>query len=90
MIFKKTIDSGLKKVLAIHHNEDGQLLAVWLTAIMAMGSVFMGTAYDMSNAWGSSGPIRLLRLPVLPALWIWSTRRTQVGRLPPPTPPTTS
>jgi hypothetical protein len=42
---------ALKKVVAFHRNENGQLLSLWLTAIMAMGSVFMGTAYDMSNAW---------------------------------------
>jgi hypothetical protein len=48
---EKTIYPVLKKVLAVHSNENGQLLSLWLTAIMAMASVFMGTAYDMSNAW---------------------------------------
>jgi hypothetical protein len=51
MIFKKVFGSLQGKASVIHADEQGQLLAVWLTAFMAVGSVFLGTAYDMSNAW---------------------------------------
>ncbi len=36
---------------ALHQCESGQTLTVWLTAIMVMSSVLMGSAYDMSVAW---------------------------------------
>ena len=36
---------------ALHRCESGQTLTVWLTAIMVMSSVLMGSAYDMSVAW---------------------------------------
>jgi hypothetical protein len=45
------MNKKLEKLLTIHRNDSGQLLSLWLTAIMATTSVFMGTAYDMSNAW---------------------------------------
>jgi hypothetical protein len=50
MIFKKVFGSLQAKASVIHADDQGQLLAVWLTAFMAVGSVFLGTAYDVSNA----------------------------------------